>query len=86
MAFAEEDEELALKLTDLGNFNSIKESLRAGEDGYDFFFKGRAGVLSQLEQFGKAATALDLLLRAFIEVLAELGEGGEFAKLGEFKA
>ena len=67
------------------DFNVVEEAVDPGEEDGDLPL-GREGLeLGLLEEFGEALAAVELVERDLVEVGAELGEGGEFAVLGEIE-
>jgi hypothetical protein len=70
---------------DVFDLEIVEVALGSGEQDDDLLFSGEWMELRLLEQFAQALAAVELVLRDFVEVAAELGEGGQFPVLGEIK-
>ena len=63
----------------------VEQAVGGGEDDGNLFLDRQRRVLRLLQNFDQAFTAIELGLRSFIEIGAELREGREFAVLREIQ-
>ncbi len=77
--------QLGFKPAHLLHRNVVQKAVGSGEDDQHLLFKRQRLILTLLEDFDQTAAAIELLLRGFVEIGAELRECGELAILREFE-
>src|SRR5205807_3951241 len=77
--------EFVFEGADVADLEVIEEAVGAGVDDGDLLGEGKRLELRLLQDFDEALSAIELLLRGFVEIGAELREGGELAILREFE-
>ena len=66
--------QIGLVAADVGRGGSVEPSAGAGVQDHDLLFDGQRFVLALLEQFDQPLTSIELDLRRFVEIAAELCE------------
>src|SRR5438270_1379387 len=72
---------LIFELAHLRNLEIVEIAIRSSKDRENLFAKGQGRELELLQEFSKTLTAIELLLRCFVEVRTELCERREFTVL-----
>lgn len=83
MAALQVSKEVRLPLEDLGDGDSVEETVDTGEDQGNHVRDGHGGVLLLLEQLGQTLTTGKGLLGGGIEIGTELGEGSDLTVLSK---
>src|SRR5262249_5643433 len=69
------------ELAALLHWNIVQEALRTGVDNHDLLFQRQRMILPLLQDLHQTPAAIELILRALVQVAAKLGEGRELAVL-----
>jgi hypothetical protein len=76
-------QEGSFPLSDIGDGNTIEETVNTGVDNGNLDFDSQRLVLSLLEEFSETGTTVEEETSRGIEIGSELGEGGDITVLGE---
>src|SRR5262245_61591307 len=85
MRIVDETIEFFFKLANLVHWKIIQVSIGSSEQNGDLLLDRNWSILTLLQNFHQARTAIQLLLRRFVEFRAELREGGQRAILRQFQ-
>ena len=77
--------QFGFEVAHLIDWQVVQESAGAGEDDQNLLGERQRRELLLLQQFDQALAAIQLGLRGFVEIAAELREGRQFAILREFQ-